>query len=217
MASTRWVLLQHRRGWSIGHFSTNGLSVEMVVPASDTGGGWADRMREYLSSHGYAGEGILLGLDSWECLARATSLEDASLARDRQALAYAWEVWFPLVAEELVMDFAISGQEVLGVAVRIASVNTLVQSLEDRGVAVQSIVPTALLALQSVCPWHRATGTQSVTKSTEVVLWRNLDEIELFVVKDGRPADWRIVPAASLARELEVLSLVVPGPLDVTA
>jgi hypothetical protein len=121
---------------------------------------------------------------SW-CLAARISLAGLP-PRDRDAMLYRLEEKLPLAAEAVTADFIPDpkGQNALGVCAPNERVAPLLEALEAAGVAVQSISPLALLALQ---------GSRSFDQpGRRRVAWPEGDRMNLFVMEDGLPVAWAL-------------------------
>src|SRR5205823_5654772 len=91
----------------------------------------------------------------------------------------------PLAAEEVVADFISHDGSALGVCARLDELRVLVDALESRGVSVQSVTPTALLAVQSL---------GDVGES--LVLWgEGGHQVNLLSLRNGKPVAWSLLPA----------------------
>lgn len=197
MPAAKWGLIQFRDDWWIGQLDTAGSQLKAAELGS-THDDMAAHLAQQLDVAGYHGEGLLLGVASRSCLSARVPL-DQSRSVDRTTATYALEAWLPLSAEDIVGDFIIQGREALGVAVRTQDQLELLQALERRGICVYTICPTSLLALQNYLPAENADDAQ-------VVVWGNDQELELFVLHDGRPVQWQLLSADPdvLGRHLEV-------------
>jgi len=155
---------------------------------------------------------VILGLASETCLPAAMMLEHPSGSRDRTVLTYALEESLPLAAEEMEADFQFSGSSGLGVAVHTVGLAPLVRELEQRGIVVQSITATALLAAQRY--------TQEVArKGATLVLWQEAERVEMVLVERSVPRKWISIPAepSSLIRELQFAILGLGQSVEVVS
>lgn len=170
----------------------------------------AKAVAKMLSDAGYGGTGVLLALPSeWVLAARVDASELPQKAR-RQALVFKLEEELPVSAEEIVADFVGAEDRPLGLCVQTQAVWPFVQALEAEGIAVQSIVPAALLALGEV---ERQIGQASV------VLWSEGERVNLITLADGHPAAWELLPPepAGILRELKMMSAGKADRLQVWA
>lgn len=211
MAELHWILIQGTAVWRIVHVSASSSEMKEASSAglpSDVAAVVADALK----SDGYQGESILLALDSVNCLAVSLTLDDVNLGRQRQATLYQLEPWLPVAAEDVVCDFAIHDNHVLGVAVRTAMLKPLVDEFENRGVVVQSIAPAAMMAIQ----YHL---THTNYQEPHVVLWGHGDRVNVFFVRGQKPLIWQLVEAepTPLTHQLELQALAQREPLTVFA
>ena len=207
------LLIQDGPHWFIGQRTNIGASLDKIDDCADLSPEeLADLIVGQLGKLGIDRSNIVLGLASNSCLPAAVVLEHSSGARDRTVLKYTLEESLPLSAEDMEADFQFMGSSGLGVAVDAAALAPLVRELEQRGVAVQSITTTALLAVQSCIG-------ESSRHGATVILWQDENTVELVLVERSIPRGWVSVPAdaESLVRELQVLVLSLGKPLEAVA
>ncbi len=212
MASTAWVLFVEQTGCSLGRMTAEGPAVSpLPLPPEPTADALARSIADGLNDSGYRGEGILLAVDSRDCLAANLRWDDAPSTRNRRAVLYELEAALPLAVEDLVIDYVLDGEEVFGVALPGERLAPLISALEARQVIVQSIVPVALLAAQA-----RYSAATEVDRQT--VVWQHHDQLEYVFIRHGRPAAWRQFPAEpkSLCRQLRWDALHQSAPLRVS-
>ena len=160
--------------------------------------GQADAIRDALEQRDYRGEPVLLALDSALCLSATLELDRPHQLRDRQAMLYRLEEWIPWAAEDIAADFADTGGTALAVAAIAAPLRRLVEQLEQQGVRVLSIVPSALLA-----------GLEHIRRQSSAVChlaaWQQDEGLDLLRADGGRITDWAWLPAdaRSLRQELD--------------
>lgn len=184
-STERWILLQRSDGWLLGRLERDKSIHVEFKPANDSE--LVEAVAGVLNEHHYRGEGIVLGVDSNACLVGGITVDDQRMLRHRQRLVYEFEENLPVPAEALTVDFSISDSHALGVAVQTASWTGLLDALQGAGVQVQSIIPAAMLASSMVM--------DSKERGTMWLLWQDGERVELVVVHDGRPRDWRTLPA----------------------
>jgi hypothetical protein len=214
MNAKSWVIIQDVKQWRIGQPSTEKPIIhDAALPEEITPDTVAEVVAKILQSLGYAGGGILLAVGSKLCLAAQVPIDGPTMLRQHQTMMFQLEQYVPVAAEDFVGDFIAHGQEVaLGVAMPFTEEKLLVDALENCGVIVQSITPTALLALKHlVC-------TTSGEKNPQIVLWQDGDSLELFQLVGGKPLLWRLLPAEAelMTRHLQILALGTVEPLRVT-
>lgn len=117
----------------------------------------------------------------------------------RESLLYELEERLPVAAEQVVADFCPVAKGWLGVAVLLDRIEPLIAALEDRGLAVASACPLAVLALQN----GRA--------DAGVDVWMVGDDrhVDLFWFEDNTPAGWSWLPheADDIVTRLDLLSV----------
>ncbi|MFZ5828653.1 MAG: hypothetical protein ACOY3P_01125 [Planctomycetota bacterium] len=143
----------------------------------------ADEAARFVAEHGLSRRRVVVALASTAVLCGSAEVASAKQARNRRALAYQLEDVLPIAAEDAVMDFIVHKQRAFGVAVDVQSVLPLIAAIESRGLSVQSIVPAALLGLQSLLG-ELAAG------SFDLIVWETEGALELFDLA-GRVTDWR--------------------------
>jgi len=144
---------------------------------------WADAVAEALRRVDYDGRGVALGLASGRVFAAEVSTEGLPRRGRHEALTYRLEEHLPLDAETLTADFLPpAGGRTLGVAVETGPIRALLDRLAEAGVPVEALCPTALLAL-----WQMGRNAE---ETAEVYLVDLGGRVEIFRVRDGRPAAW---------------------------
>lgn len=155
-----------------------------------------------LATAGYAGQPALLAIPSQWCLSAQVVLSSRRMMRNRQAVAYAIEERLPLSAEEMVCDYIAVGGDTFGVAADTSRLLPIVQSLEQNGVSLVSVTPSALLLLQR-CIRVR------VLPASGLVLFPQPDGCDCFVVSGAHPRLWYYLPpdASEANREMAAVLL----------
>jgi type II secretory pathway component PulL len=155
-----------------------------------------------MAEAGYAGQPTMLAIPSEWCLSASTVLASRRLTRNRQAVTYATEEHLPLSAEDMVCDYVAHETHILSVVANCSTLLPVVSSLEDAGIAVTTITPTAMLFLQylSQLRWWPTDG---------LVLLSNGDQIELFAMAAARPRQWISLPRAPDAVRREVSAFLL--------
>ena len=201
-------LLQTSSGWQItvaggGDGTFDRLECEVHAEPDAL----AQSAEAYASERDLANRNIVIGVCSQSALT-ASFVASPEDQRNRSALKYELESFLPFAAEEFVADYVASGDRVLGVCVQIETWLPFVIELESRGWRVQSIVPVALMALQSYL-------TQATNNASEWILWHDEGCFELFECRDRvarRWVHWNKDPRA-VARQLTVELLHQQKPL----
>lgn len=205
------LVIQGRCDWFIGHRTSGDATLETIEDAGRFAPEeLAESLVQRLSKTDPGRLNVVIGLDSNACLPAVMTLEHASAARDRTALAYSLEESLPLAAEEMEADYQFVGVNGLGIAVSAAALAPLVQDLEQRGVIVHSITSTALLAVQ-------VKAGNIGQKGPAILLWEDSERVEVVLLERAVPRRWISVPAdaASLTRELQALVLELGKPVEV--
>ena len=141
-----WMLELGRTRWRLHAIGDDALPpVEREFDATDLVV-QAEPIRETLTANGYAGEPIILALDSNWCLAITLDVNRPQELRDRQTLLYRLEEWMPWSVDDCVCDFIAAGKQALMLAVQSNPLAEFLNRMEQLGIGVQSIIPTALLA-----------------------------------------------------------------------
>jgi type II secretory pathway component PulL len=210
MSQPQWTLFESATQWQIAALRDGDFGLHSVELADDAlPCDVATAVAATLRSLGYLGEPVVLAIDGRRCLAARFPLPESG-AKNRQTMLYQFESWLPLAAEDLVCDFVTCDGQALGVAVEAQPLKSLIDALEDGGVAVQAIVPTALLALG-----HHLAETDRADSYS--VLWSNGEAIDVFRVCNGTPVAWRVCQeqARALTVALEVDALSSPTAIAV--
>lgn len=160
---------------------------DVGADAAPTPAARADAARTALDAAGYRGEPVTLALPSRWCLSAAIAAEGLPRKERRQAMLYRLEERLPLAAEDMAADFLAGPGAVLGVAVATRDVAPLAVALAERGVAVESVSPAAILALRHALG---APGPGAAASDADAVLWAHASGIELFMLSDGKPTRW---------------------------
>ena len=152
----------------------------------------AQAAAESMRRAGYRGQPVLLAIPSHWCLAASVPLEGLPRRHDRAARLFRFEEKLPLAAEDLVADFIDGPQEALGIAVRLEQLRPVIDVLESNGIAVESIVPSALLTAHAT---PRAHGSCVLRIDED-------DAVDVLVLQDGRPTAWSVAPATEAEVQL---------------
>ena len=113
-----------------------------------------------------------------------------------------WRNVCRLSAEDIVYDFVAHDTYAFGVAADTTTILPIVRSLEQAGIEVATITPTAMLLLERLLQLRRL-------PTDGVVLLPNGDGCDFFVFSGTRPQQWRCLPleAEILTRETAALLL----------
>lgn len=145
---------------------------------------------------GYGGEGVVLALDSSMCYSATLPLDGLptggrwSQQERREAMLYRLEEQVPVAAEDLVADFIeTASHDALGVCAVKADLVPLVEALESQSVAVASIVPKGLLAMQALGARHPRVGAA-------VLACNGRSDLMTLDPSCGKPNGWAVTPTA---------------------
>jgi hypothetical protein len=155
---------------------------------------FAQLAAESLRRAGYHGEPVLLAIPSAWCICASIPLDGLPRRSNRAARMFRLEEKLPLAAEDVVADFIDVGDQALGVAARVEQLRPVVDALESNGIAVESIVPAALL----VAHVHAPRGDSSIVRIDEDAV------TNLITFRAGTPVAWSVAPAADVELHLEI-------------
>lgn len=211
MNSVPWCLFEADANW-LFLTDTNEEPLPITFSASDEPDSRerALEITETLCRNGYAGEPVVVGLQSSHCLSIAFGSSQPEGERDRQTLIYEAEGYLPLSAEQVVMDFVTDGSNVSAVAVDVSETDyrALFSALEDGGVNLLSIQPLALMAGQFEL-------TCRDPDSIDALLWNEGRRGELLLVKAGKIVRWLTADRSPelILQHLQMMSLDYKKPL----
>lgn len=200
MIRTYWLLVETQSGYRLTKAGDDPMVGDIVASPDLIPTEIAAAVQKRLDELAYRGEPMLLATGSQNALAATFPCTNQAMARKHDAMAYAMEEFLPLAAEEIVCDFVVLGDEALGVGADVNALRPLLSSLEECGIVIASIVPTAILTLQRYVKNGGSRGRQ-------IIAWQYEDTVDLFELIDGKPRAWRLLPASSepLAREIQIL------------
>lgn len=198
--NTRWVV-----GLSEGdQAALHEVAIDGQAPFSAEAAVTA--VRKVIDAQGAVPGPLVLALPSSECLAATVSLDGLMRKQRYEGMLYRLEEQLPVDAEQLTADFVAYGGAAMGVATRHARLGPIVDALEESGIDVAHICPTALLIHESL----RQTAPTQTTETLRCdILATDRTTIDLIFVRGEELLAWRSVTAvASLVRtELEQTSL----------
>ena len=209
MVSHSFILFASETTWRIARITSGEIS-QSSAPSIQ---GVADALKQLE----YEGQGTLLALPPSWCFSAFISTEDLP-KHDRKAMLYRLEEKLPLPAEGLVADFVVQeGAEpkAFGVAVATEQLKGVIESLESADVAVQSIVPAALLVAQAL-PSVAGRDPYLLLAAEESEAAGGINLIE---VAGGKAAAWALLPGdvADLKLQIELAMLDFNGSPHVEA
>ena len=199
-------LIQYESG--AYRFGRPGKDTQMVTcPAADELD--TDPLITALTEAGYSGEPVMLAIPSEWCLSASAVLASRRSTRNREAVVYALEEDLPLSAEDMVCDFVVNDTSVFGVAANSADLLSVVRSLRDAGIVVATITPTAMIMLQRLSRMRR-------WPSEGLVLLANDDQCDVFVVRGGKPQQWRCIQNKTDLQRREIATHLLTCSDDTT-
>ena len=204
MTPQPWLLIQGDACWHVARRTPDGPAIQRIdLPDEADPQAAAAQIHETLSSLGYHGDDVLLGIPSTACLVGHLTLENPADRRHRQTLLYQLEQVLPLAAEDIVADFMHHDGDTLAVVAQIAHLEPWLAALENQGVRIRSISPTALLAAQHLAPTVESDSAQLC------VLWGHANQVEWFVLASGQLRAWQLVPSqpSAVVQRLNLRSL----------
>lgn len=210
MSHTHWLVQFHTGSY---HFGRPGAGDELVDTAA-TDPLDPQPLSDAMRAAGYGGQPAMLAIPSDWCLSASSVLASRRITRNRQAVTYAAEEHLPLSAEEMVCDFVARETNVLSIAVETSQLLPVVRSLEEAGIPVATVSPTAVLLLQRLTQMRRLTPSG-------VVLLADGQVCEYFLIEGGKPCQWRSLPLEAETIQREVATLLLSRedegtPLHVT-
>jgi hypothetical protein len=195
MSEPSFLLLAAPGGWRLAaapgeaqEILDTDLGVAIDAPSATV----ATRAAEALSKCGHTGQAIVLGIPSNWCF--SASIQTSDLPRnDRKAMVYRLEEKLPIAAEAVVADFVVQqGGTALGACTRQDTLRVLIEALESNNIAVQSIVPLAILVVQGLA--GREEGPAGVFLVADEIFGE--DSVEILGFESGQLIRWATVPAS---------------------
>ncbi|MFC1759880.1 hypothetical protein ACFL2H_14125, partial [Planctomycetota bacterium] len=180
---TQWAILRTEDSYTIckvSHGHVERFEVESNGE-EDICGSIASKLDEI----GYRGDPVLIGLDSFDCLAASFPHEGRAMLRDRMALKYALEDQLPLSADDIVADFVTFKESALGIVTERSPIESLVEGLGEHGIDVSAVVPTTMLLFAEVC--------HSDQLKTGSIIGQFSGHWEMVSMIDGKVATWRVL------------------------
>ncbi|MCO8121761.1 type II secretion system protein GspL [Stieleria sp. TO1_6] len=142
-----FLIQQTAAGWQLGIGPD-----PTTLPADATAQQIVTELNERLQTDPNVQRRCVLGLASDACFFARIDQPEGVDAKDRAAMAFELERWFPLDAESMVADSWIhpaSGQ-IAAVAIESSRYQPLVGALEQAGIEIAAIVPTSFLIARAV-------------------------------------------------------------------
>jgi len=183
-------------------------------------------VREKLATMDYQGQGLCLGIASK--MIHAVPIQPPRVWRKkRQAMLFLVEEQLPLDAEQLSVEFLPPvGGTSLALAVETARLRELIGPLEEAGLAIEHIVPTALLAMKggqaantnmnSVATTN-ANGHANTTTNTHGVAYHLVcsnSHVDVLRVARRTTIGWSSVPKENRALLQQLRAELLANPLN---
>lgn len=143
----------------------------------------------------------VLGVSSGWCLCGAVPVPDLPPRQRRTAMLFALEEKLPMPVEQVVADFIVTGDTALGIAVETNRLRELIDALEDHGLPVDAVCPTALLGLQFL--------TASDNQLSSPLVWKDREGLNLFELGQEQALQhwrWRPVDLEDAASKDQVIT-----------
>ena len=205
MGRHRWILLQRATQWIVmlsdGEHAT--ISETDIDSEDLNDADLAEAIAAQLTADGYDGSGVLVALDSEECLAVTANVDPSVRSSGRHAVMYELEQYLPLAAEAFTADYHEHSKGLFAVVVETGLFLPLLQALEDRGVFVQSLIPAALVVAQGLIR-HVVSNNGLTNEVDHALLWGNQSHVDcVFIDKEGVYAWYH--PEATTSSILQLL------------
>ena len=200
-----YILFLHGDTWQIARVDAGRVSFFDMLPpdANSTVAQIATKVAQQMQHIGYQGQPTMLAVASKDCYAARIDISDLP-GNDRKAMVYRLEENLPIPAESFVADFVMHPKKhALGVAVVENTISPVVHALESSGIAIESIVPAALLTAKQL-------AITDATDSTEqLLLIGDGDAVNLILLSDGLPTHWASASATAqdIQMQLNILEL----------
>jgi len=201
MSRYRWTLLKQSQQWLVTRSDgEQTASLETTaVPHNQDPAACSEALASSLLSAGYDGSGVLVVIDSLDCLAVSAAVDESVMSGGRNAVIYELEQYLPFPSEEFTVDYLEHSKSLFAVVVKTAEFQSLLESLENKGVFVQSLVPSALIVAQFL--WEHVQESRSENgEADHALLWRDNGRLECVLLDQKGPLAWH-----ALATEMNAL------------
>jgi len=153
MMSKQYTLFVSDTAWRVGVSGDDAARLE-PVECSEGAHTPADRVEatcRVLDELEYAGEAVMLAVDSAWCLCATIQTTDLGRGARRRAMNFQLEEHLPMSAEHFVADYVqIHQGQILGVACETDRLRPIIDACSARGILIQHVCPRALLAAARV-------------------------------------------------------------------
>ena len=146
------------------HWRMTAAGLERALPATLSSEELAEELNKLADQAGSHARRCVLAIPTTECFFVNVANEELGNAKDRSAVAFELERFFPLDAEEMVADFCSDKSRMAAVCIEAQRQRDAIESLESRGIDVASVVPASFLIARAL------TENRDVTGRFEVIL-----------------------------------------------
>lgn len=169
----------------------------------------ADLVAQLLRQLGYRSEPVVLAVPSEWCLAASIVTDDLPDKSRQQAMCYRLEEQLPVASENFVADFIAGDGSALGIAVPTARLTQLIDDLERRGISIEVICPTVLLAASA--------ALAECVDTCQAIVMGHEHDAQLFWYEKGTMRHWHVTPInpTVIASRLRSWAESLAGPLTV--
>ena len=134
----------------------------------------------FVSQHNLANR-VMLAIRSEHVLPVSFELRSKREARDPDMLLYRMEQFLPFGAEDTVADFVVRDTHCFGVGASQPDYLPIISGLENAGLRIPLVVPSALVCAQQVYP---------LCDGADFVLWTSQEGEDLIQFASGCPTNW---------------------------
>lgn len=199
--------------WRVAFHASDGLTW-LDVPCEATASlvQKGEALANLLHEHRAAIANPVLALPSRWCLPACIDTRGLLRRGRRSAMTYRLEEKLPVDAETFVADFIEHSGQALGIAIEIQPIAEILKALEKHEVAVGTIAPIAMLALEQLQIERRE-------NLGDLVLLESAHGLDAILLSQDHPTGWHHVPAApeALRRELNHLTRDCSQPLGTSS
>jgi hypothetical protein len=226
MADSVYILLISDGGaYRLGYRHEGAIHLEdlpLEAKADATPEQVAEALAQSLREKGLAEAMGVLALPSQWCFCASMATEGLSKRNLRRQLLYRFEDYLPTPIEEMITDFVVVGDQVLGVAVAHERLDPLLKALANQRITLVCVAPAALMALQATLavtppspPSFPSLPSEPFAPSSPQAPDLALLEHDLFLLQAGKPIEWYVLfSPEDLGRHVKLLSVKRPGILS---
>ncbi len=201
------LLLETSTGWRTITAGASPLRAVDVGDASVAARQLAQAVHEFVTTWKLDPRRMLIAPSATSTFFATFPADELGKALNRNSLTYHLEDVLPFDAEDIVADFQIGESLTSSLCIEKQRWSAIVAALEDEGLLVQSIVPAAILACQSLLG-------EACARDAGVILWHEDATVDLFRVGKQQLLGWQHLPAQSdpLRQELTLTLLDETAP-----